>query len=142
MSWSLVRPYFKDKLEALNYAEWPDGFNFENIPANLLDHCYHITLGGFSGLKANHTDLDTQSVVTVRMFSKGYNDPALGIDNAIADCEAFVKSCVNVISRATTTGILNVVFSELVLDPLGPSNDNAIMATLTFNVRVILSVGP
>lgn len=142
MSWANVRPYFQGLAESAGFSEWPDGFAFDNIPSNLLDRSYHTTLGPLTGVRQNQTDQETNVDVDVRVFFKGYNNPAEAIDTAISEMESFVKSCVNPATRTETAGLLNVVFNELTLDPFDASNDNAIVATAGFTVRVIINVGP
>jgi hypothetical protein len=140
VSWSEVRPYFRTILDTRGYGEWKDGFATDNIPASALDRSFHIQLGPISGLKQNQSDQESEVAVTLRTYYKGYRDPLEAIDFAISETEAIVKECVKVVNRAETTGILNVIFQESNIDPIDASNDNAVVVTSSYSVRVILDV--
>jgi hypothetical protein len=140
MSFSAIRPYFESKLEAMDFSLWPDGFATDNIPSNVLDRAYHVSLGPLVGVRQSQADQETESVATVRMYFKGFNDPRVAIDEAIEQFETFMKSCVAPSARTLTDGIKNVVFNEANIDPIDASNDNSVVVTATFTVRVILAV--
>lgn len=138
MSLTAVRSYFRTRLDALSFKEWKDGFNYENIPSNILDKSYHIMSGSVSGLSNNQTAQEVEQSVTIRVFFKGYRDPATGIDNAVTDAETIIKSCVKASNRLT--GLLkNVKFNSMGISEIAISNDNAIMIEIEFTAFTILS---
>lgn len=140
MSWTGVRPYFKTQLESRGYELWPDGFNFENIPSNIMDRSYHVDISPITGDRQNQSDQESTLDVSVRTFYKGYRDPQEAKDKAIEESEEIMKLCVKPSNRAATEGILNVVFNEVTIDALDESNDNAVVATASYSVRVITAV--
>lgn len=140
MSWSLVRPYFKTHLEARSHQEWPDGFNTENIPSSLLDKSYHVDINPIVGNSQNQSDQESTLTVTVKTFYKGYRYPQEAKDVAISEAEEIMKLCVKPSNRTLTTGLLNVVFDDLDIDAIGESNDNAVVATASYSVRVLTAV--
>ena len=141
MSIKAARGYFRERGEELNLREWKDGFAFDNIPANIVDRSFHIETGTVVAVKLNQTDQELNFSQTVRIFVKGFRNPASGIDSAIGLAEDFIKACVRAPVRLTqTTGIKNVVFENASFDADSASNDNLIVASLTFRVFVILSV--
>ena len=140
MSWTEIRPYFENLLDAADHSQWSDGFASDNIPSNLLDRAYHIAIGPLVGISQNQQDQETQTTVTVRTFYKGYNDPKTAIDTAIEQTQLIMQSCVKPSNRVATGGIKNVIFSEANIDPIDGSNDNAVVVTANYTVRVILAV--
>lgn len=141
MSLTNARAYMRARAEAIGLKEWKDGFDFDNIPANIVDKYFHIQSGRVVGIKNNQSDQEMNFSQTVRIFVKGFRDPASGIDSAIKVAEDYIKQCVNVANRvAQPNGIKNVVFENADFGALSPSNNNGVIASLTFRVYVILAV--
>jgi hypothetical protein len=140
MSWSSCRPYIAAILDARGYTAWGDGFATDNIPANLLDRAYHVGIRHLGGLKQNQSDQESEATITLTTFYKGYGDPQAAIDTAIAENQAIMQDCVKPSNRTLTPGLLNVVFDEANIDPIGESNDNAVMVTATYTMRIIVAV--
>lgn len=140
MAWSDVKPYFKTILEAKLHVEHPDGFNIENLPSTLMDKAYHVLIGPISGDRQNQSDQESTVTVTIKTFYKGFRYPQEAQDIAILETEEIMKSCVNLTTRTTTSGILNVVFDNSEIDPVGETNDNAVVVTSTYSCRVIIDV--
>jgi hypothetical protein len=140
MSWSSVRPYFDTVLEELGYQNWPDGFGTDNVPSNLMDRAYHINIQTLTGIRQNQSDQETEIAVELKTWYKGYNDPAAAIDVAIAETQGIMQECVTPSRRTTTPGLMSVVFNEAGVDPIGPSNDNAVMVTASYTVKVVVAV--
>jgi len=139
MSLRGVRSYFRERGEALSLREWKDGFAFDNIPANIVDRAFHIESGLAVGVKQNQTDQEFNFTTTVRIFVKGFRNPASGIDSAIGLAEDYIKECVSAPNRLTqTSGIKNVVFESASFDADSASNDNLIVASLTFRAYSVL----
>ena len=91
------------------------------------------------GGKNNQSDQEINFSQTVRIFVKGFRDPATGIDRAINLTEDYIKQCVAVSNRVTQqNGIKNVVFENASFDADSASNDNLVVASLTFRVFLIL----
>lgn len=140
MSWSLARTYFDNILVAKGYEEWPDGFAIDNIPSNRLDKAYHISIRQFRGIRQNQSDQESEVQVEVRTFYKGYNNPKQAIDDSIYEAESLMKECVKLSNRTQTPGILNVVFNEAAVDPVAATNDNVVMVTQSYTVRIVIAV--
>lgn len=143
MSWTAARPYFNAILETLEYREWPDAFATDNIPDTVLDKSFHVGIGPIAGTKQNHLDQETEMQVVLRTYFKGYRNPQEALDTAIAETETVVKEAIKVSDvggRLSTAGILNVVFNEAAFDPIDASNDNAVVVTSSYTVRIIVGV--
>jgi hypothetical protein len=136
-----TRIYFRHRANSIGLKEWKDGFNFDNIPANILDKSYHIESGPVVGIKLNMNDQELNAQVNVRVFQKGFRDPASAIDSCLQLSENFIKECVVPKNRLTgSNGIKNVVFENLSIEQIAATNDNAVIANMQFRVFVILDL--
>lgn len=140
MSITATRAYFRSRASAISgMKEWKDGFNTENIPGTILNKSYHISQGIVTGTKLNQNDQEMSFQVTVEIFTKGFKDVATAIDSSIELAEDYITECVTPGNRLTqSTGIKNVIFESASFDPLALTNDNSVMARLTFRVFTIL----
>lgn len=141
MSLSQTRTYFRQRANSLGLKEWKDGFNFDNIPSSILDKSYHIESGPMVGVKLNMNDQEINAQVNVRLFQKGFRDPASAIDSIEQLSETFIKECVVPKNRlAGRDGLINVVFENLSIEQISASNDNAVISNIQFRVLVILDL--
>ncbi len=134
-----VRPYFRTRMVSLGFKEWPDGFNFENIPSNILDQVFHIQSDTITPDTTNMTNYDISSPVTLRLFIKGFRDPAQAIDNAISSYETILCDVLKPANRLGTL-IQNVSPGSTSILPLSDNNDNAVILEMEFTARVFLNV--
>lgn len=148
MSYSKIRPYFKQAIESVNpsFTEWKDALVFDdvqNVPGSILDRSYHIEIGTIgSTLDAGgFTTKGTTVIVTI--FKKGFNSPQDALDELldVADCiDAEVTRATNVeIYKAAN----NISFEKIDLLTITPSeidtsNDNVVQCKLEFNVTILL----
>lgn len=141
MSMTACRSYFRARANAIGLREWKDGFSFENIPANIYDKAFHLEAGPASGVKLNQNDQEINFQVIVRIFVKGFRDPATGIDTAILLTENLLTESLAPETRLTqTTGIKQVTFESANFEPPLGDNDNLIIATVQFRVLTILGL--
>ena len=135
MALSDVRPYFRTRLEALNYREHDDGFNLENVPASSIHEKYHIGIGEISGVQ-NNQDIQTLSTsVVVSVFLRATRDVNAGIDDAMSRLDALFDEILVVDKRLKEAeGIHNVTLTSADISELALSNDNALLLTLNFDV--------
>ncbi len=132
-------PYFRARCKAIGLKEWTDGFNYQNIPSNILDKSYHLMHGTMTGLKQNQQDQEINFPIQVRIFTKGHREPSLAIDSAIQLTENLIIECLKPTNRLTqSSGIKNIVFENANYEPIDGSNDNAIVATINFRALVLL----
>lgn len=140
MSFSAVRPYFRSIGVAEDFTEWPDGFNFENIPETLLDRAFHI--GPIEVVPDSLNQLDQEMVVeiTIRLFHKGFRDPASALDTSAVDSEDFIKAAMANQTRLDAGSICNVRVASMEQVEIALSNDNAVRTDISFNCDVILEL--
>ena len=124
---------------ALGFKEWKDGFNTDNIPSTIADKSFHLDTRAGVGIKLNQNDQEVNFDVNVKLFRKGFRDPASAIDQVLSDCQSIiVESCKA--SNRLTGNLKNVVFSGATIDPIADSNDNFVVLTMTFTAFVIIAV--
>ena len=135
MSFATVRPFLRNQFESLGFREWNDGFNFANIPSNLLDKSFHIESGPRSGGPANQIDHDFSYPVVIRVFKKGFRYPGDALDDADATIDTVYGAVLNPVN-SLGTDIKDIVPDTVSTIQLGPTNDNAII--IEFNLTIIL----
>lgn len=133
MALELVRPYFRSRINALEFKEWKDGFASNNIPQTIIDRSYHLRHGTVSKRLSSSTDIVYVIPITVNAFFKGYKDVSSGIDRAMAGAEAIINDCVYIPNYVNPIKI--VEFVGFTVEPYDEiKNDNIIRAVIDFNV--------
>jgi len=135
LSITLVRPYFRDKLDSLGLSEHRDSFNFRNIPSELLDSTYHIETNTISSGVADQRVHTFEIGVTIRLFRRGYNDTVTAHEELLASVEQ-VYSQVLEITERTSQDLFDVIPGATSIEPFGDSNDNWQIAVIPFTAVV------
>jgi hypothetical protein len=136
MSVAFVKPYFSSKLVAAGYEEWPDGFGDDNIPSTFLDRSFHQRFISADSRGINQESFEMVLNHQVKIFIKGFGSPATAIDEGLVSCQNIVASILN-FKDYTDAGIKGLFFDSFTVDPLDEvQNDNIIVGTLNFSVRV------
>jgi len=135
MSLVSVRPYFRARLDSLNYVEWTDGFNIENIPQTILNNSYHLAIETIDSGPANQLHHEFTFPVTLRVFLRGYRDPAAAIDDAISQAETILAEVLSPSNRLGTE-IKDVTPESIDVRALADSNDNDIVLEMVFNTVI------
>lgn len=137
MSLTAVRSYFRSRMDGLGFTEWTDGFEFEEIPETVIDRTYHLTSEAISLNSATQTVNDLNYPVTVRLYLKGFRNPATAIDDSIFEGERIVCD-VTKVENANAEGVKDVQVVSLEPIPKDETNDNIVLLVMVFNARVIL----
>lgn len=136
MSLDLIRPYFRAQVSSLGFEEWPDGYGDDNIPATILDRSFHQRVISVDGRAVNQETIEYMTTHSVKVFFKGFNDPSSAIDQGILDAQSIIVKCMK-LSDYTTAGLKGIFFDSMTVDPYDETaNDNIIVATIIFNIRV------
>lgn len=139
MSLASIRPYFRARMNALSYVEHKDGFNFENIPSTLLNRSYHIETPTGTRLGSYDATGRAQEYThdcVIRVFFKGFRDPASGIDLAMTAADAIVAEVIDTDNRLGTN-IKNVYLENVTITPQDETNDNNVLLEITFSSLII-----
>jgi hypothetical protein len=142
MSLTGVRSYLRARSRELDLKEWKDGFNTNNIPETILNKSFQIDMSDVTqGIRRNQSDQEVSMPCTLKVFLKGYKNPADAIDSAVLIVENLVKKCCNPTTALTQgDGIKNVSFDSARYEPISDSNDNAVVATAVFRFLVTINV--
>jgi hypothetical protein len=131
MSITAVLPFFRARLDSLDYTEHEDALNFENIPQTILNEKYHLEVGPILSGPANQLDHDFEYPVTVRVFLRGFVDTNSLRDDAISRAELILEEILKPSNRLGTT-IKDVVPNNVEILPIAASNDNDMILQLDF----------
>ena len=135
-----MKPYFRARLNALGLREWTDGFNFENIPANILDKSYHLEFP--SGARVDAYDMTSNDIthdIVARVFFKGFRNPSQAIDAALLKYEQILESVLASENRVGVA-IKNIYLDSCQIRALSDSNDNAVILEITFSCLIIICI--
>lgn len=134
-----VKPFFRARLNLLGYREWRD-MNFKNIPQGVLNEKYHIDLGNSFGIQNNQDNQDIETEITIRLFRAPTNDPIGQLDKATEIADTVLADILSSRNRTTqASGMRNVRFNSLAIDPIDPSNDNGLEIRIALTAHVIIS---
>lgn len=137
MSLTNVRPYFRDRFDALGYAEWKDGFAVDNIPEQILDGSYHIAANSIVSREITQNSIQLESQVTTVLMFLGYRYPSEALDKAYEKLDAIYLEVMAPTNRLTTAnGLRNVLLIDTNLEPLNLDNDNGILVTIRWKCHV------
>lgn len=135
-----IKPFFQTHLNVLKLREWKDGFNWENNPSTILDKSYHLEFP--RGYRDGAYDMATSDIrfeVTVRVFLKGFRNPADSIQEAIRYWDLINARILASANRAGTE-IKNIYFDSHQIIPLSASNDNVAILEMTFSCFIIICI--
>ncbi len=137
---SNARAFFRTKMNTLRFKEWKDGFNFENIPSGVLNNSYHIdaNVGQRKG-EYGQLDQEFEQEVVIRLFKKGYKNPAEAIDDCLTSLDTIVEA---VLDNEVRLGcnIKNIYLDNYLIRPIDLSNDNVAVLEITFSCLLIISL--
>lgn len=136
MSISSVRSYFKSRItdEVSSAVEHTDAFNIENISLTGRDKIYHIIYQNNSNLETHGNRIADNVSVTINMVFKGYRDTQSTFDST-SDTVHNIKRRASKISNYTSN-IKRVVCDSISINPSDDSNDNVLLVTMEFSVRM------
>lgn len=136
MSVSDVRSYFKDQIkdEVPTAVEHKDAFNTENMIVNSRDKTYHIIYQNNSNITTDGEHIADSISVTITMLFKGYRNTQSAFDSTY-DTVHNIKRRASKISNFTN-GIKRVVCDSIDIAESDSSNDNILVCTLDFTVRM------
>lgn len=135
-----LRPYFEARMKAVNpdLRQWPDGFNTDNIPSQIVDKAWHVQFGPSNYTGTAHTCLHFVCPVRVWVAFKGYREPKKAVDTALKFADAIVSEVCTPANRLNQATIKNVLPNLIDIRELAQGNDNVVVLELTFDCELIL----
>ena len=139
MSIKVVRNYFKNRIkdEIPSAVEHKDAFNLDNMHVSARDKMFHIIYQNSGNLETNGDLLTDEISVTITMLFKGYRDTQATFDST-SDTVHNIKRRASKISNYTDD-IKRVVCDNITITPADDSNDNNLLVTMGFSVRMCFS---
>lgn len=138
MSLATTRTYFKARMTGLGYEEWEDGFNFDNIPENIIDKAFHIENIVANKIDMNHTDIHLMVDVNLRVFFKGYQSIREALDLIDDDIEEILIEVLRPSNRLIgADGLRDIQLDGFRKLPIA-SNDNSVIVEMNWKARVVL----
>lgn len=137
MNLSQARTYIKNQiaLHDSSLKEWKDTFNRDNVPSSMVDNHYHISFGSLtSAQRENYVEDNWTTVVTI--WKRGFTNPVNAFD-AIMDTANCIRMSIIQPEADTLENILSVESVSIEPEPIDDTNDNIIMVSLEFNMRLI-----
>lgn len=134
-----VRPYFRARMSTLSLREWDSPFE-DQIPENIVDRSFQLTLGETTEVQDNQQDLVLTVPVNLNVYVKGYRRNAEGYDVAVTLLDSILDEVLKPTNRLTQSSIKNITTGNVALERLESSNDNIIRIRMRFNVMVIKSI--
>lgn len=148
MSYSKIRPYFKQAIESVNssFTEWKDALVFDdvqNVPSSILDRSYHIEIGPISSTLDAGGFTTSSSTIVVTIFKKGFNSPQDALDELldIADCiDKEVTNPINIEEYKNNVGLFfnTATLSTITPSEIDTSNDNIVQCKLEYFITAFL----
>tara|TARA_R110002020_G_scaffold94189_6_gene226891 strand:+ start:4329 stop:4748 length:420 start_codon:yes stop_codon:yes gene_type:complete len=133
---SNVRDYIKARIlaEDSDFKEWKDGFNRDNIPKSIFNKAFFISYSLPSNNASGPSLSDDSVSVQAELFFKGFRSVQDALDDAMDIADNIYRRAPN--NANYTDNIKKVDGISIVPEPL-EGNDNAIIITINWNVRII-----
>ena len=136
MSITAIKPYLSSKLKEFGLTEWEDGFGDDNIPSTILDRSFHQRFISASGVSTSQETFEMLIIHSVKIYFKGFNSPAMAIDEALLACQTIIADLLNY-SDFMSAGLKGLSLDSFTVEPMDATvNDNIVMAEIVFNIRV------
>jgi hypothetical protein len=143
-----VRDYIKSRVLAVdsNYQEWTDSLeDIGNIPQNLLDRTFHITLEPLSTSFSGDLVIDDSFPVKITIFQRAYNSPVSARDELIQKGNCIRLDSINPLNveayKSLNDGNIESVESVgITPTEINSTNDNTIKVEVELNVRLFFDI--
>ncbi len=125
---------FADKLKLLKFEQWDQPFSFDDIPANIVDHACHITLGQISGSQNGQQLHDFRAPITIRLLFKGYREPLAALVSGMNEANGVLASILSPTFRLSqSSGLKNITPVSVRPLPFSRTNESGILVELVFD---------
>jgi hypothetical protein len=141
MSINLIKPLFRKNMLELGFDnEWPEAYQFEDIPSTRRDKAFHILIGGAFGASQNQTDQVVLLPVGLTVFFKAGKIEEDARIEAMSAAENIIKKICAPKVRVSeaSDGIKDIRLSSFEAIPLSNDQDNVTRLNMAFEVLYIL----
>jgi hypothetical protein len=134
-----VRTLFRDQLEGLGYEEHPEPFQPNQIAETLVDRSFHLETGSIISGPANQTVHSFEFPITVRVYSKGYENLLEAYDELHQTADDILANILNQNVRLVQSpNIKDIVPESVEIEPMAESNDDILVLVLAFTAKLEL----
>lgn len=134
-----VLPYFRSRMKVLGRTEWDDP-DFETVPKPRLSTAFHLIADNtIQGVSNNQDSQNINCPITLRIFfAPGLKGTRIR-DEAMQYADVVLTDLLKAKNRLNWTGVKNVLFKTLRVEPLAESNDNGVILNFEFTAVVMIS---
>lgn len=138
---SQVRTYLIDRVRDVSddFREWPDGFNFNNIPNNIYDKSYHILYDTIRSTPGRDQYVTDSVPMLLRLFLSGYNKPQEVLDEAFDYAHDIRLKAIRPAEAMSGENIKNVALTRMRGQHV-ESNDNAVIVEMEFDMQLLFPI--
>jgi hypothetical protein len=129
-------PYLRGHLDALGYTEHTDEFDQDNVAKTVIDKTYMLTPGGLTSSRSSHTSYEWTFPVTLTLWFSGYRNPSDAVDGALESIENVLDNVLDIGSRYSQAGIMDIYPSSIDFEPIASSNDCTIQASVGLTATI------
>lgn len=137
LSWSKVKPYFRNACEDLGLEESLDPYDPNTVPSTILNKSFQLKFNGFSTLGMNNQTIDTEVSVLLRIFRTDLENATIAEEQCAEMAELIIKDVLKS-SKRLQDEIKNVIFERLDINLLNEANDRVVVGEMSFRVRVLI----
>lgn len=125
------------KEESSDFKEWKDGFNRDNIPRTIFNRAFFIQYNSVTLQDDEGCFFFDDVSMNVDLFFKGFRDPQSALDSAMDTAQNIRRRAMN--PKRAGDVIKRVDGLSITPEPVD-TNDNAIIVSLSFNLRTVFEV--
>lgn len=126
MKFGALVHFVSEKLVALKYKQWETPFSHDNIPSNIINKSFHITMGAATGKPANQHVHSFSVPITLRLFFDGFKSPVSGMQTALDDMDAVLGAVLSPAVRLSGSGLADIRPVSVQPFPLSTSNEHCV----------------
>lgn len=135
-----VLQYARERMQALNYEEHPDAFNWDNIPSTDFDTMYHVEILPFVRQRIDQSSIEISCPIRLRVLFHLNRDTNTRRDDVVTFADEITNNFIAAQNRLGT-GIKTVEFDQMNIETIADSNDNAVILILEFTAIIVKSTG-
>ncbi len=137
MSLASVRPFFRDRLEALGFMEHDQPFQPNQIGETIVDDSFHLSTGTIISGPANQVIHSFEFPITVRIYKRGFVDLLEAYDEIHETADTVLADLLEPSIRLGTD-IKDIVPESIDIVEIDESDDNIFYLELVFTAKLEL----
>lgn len=142
MSFKPIRSFLANRLIEVDsdFESHNQPFSLDNIGANDFNKRFHIFYGQVATSVSNQVTTSDDVTATVTLSFNGFRDDSEALDEAMDIANLYRINCLRLEKLNGQSFIKRVVCENITAQPVD-TNDNSILITLQFKIKVIFGLG-